>query len=347
MVRGPPSSAWPRTITLSSLGMLAISGLTGGGKSNSAAVCAAQAAQHGALLLVCDPHYYKADSLSALLLPFAGAVGKFAVLPHEINALVRTVGATYERRIQNPARATFRIVMCIDEFLEQFINDRLSDESMRTLITVANGGRGVGMHILAISQQWGLGSKVYQLRDSISHGLLHRTPPSAARFLLRSAPDTQSYVRGEAILFGEGEPARVRVHHLQIADQQQTAQICGNTPRQPYVPSAPPTLAPARAATTPTIPVAPPPPPTNQDRILALLASTATPLTHSEMATALGADVKVISTEVKTLFDAGKVARRACTPRRQGEHYEYFQSTNQSTNRHTPHPSGISLDLTA
>ncbi|KPV51415.1 hypothetical protein SE17_21305, partial [Kouleothrix aurantiaca] len=305
----------PQTIDLRALGMVAISGITGSGKSTSAALLAAQAALGGTLLYVCDPHHQKQDSLYRRVQPFAGAVGRFATQPHEINDLIAMLGTIYDRRMQGAGLPEPRILLLIDEFMELINREQLSDASVRTLTTLANGGRGVAMHIAAISQQWGLGSKVYQLRESISYRIIHRSSPVAVRFLLRMAspPDTLAFPRGVALVSGDGEPVRTTIYHLQAADAALAGQHAGRTPRKPYAPSVAPTPAPAQPSAPPTV----------QAQILAALAGASHPLTHSEIAAVIGADVATVQTEAKALFDARKVARKACKPQRNGEKFEY------------------------
>lgn len=305
----------PQTIDLSALGMVAISGITGSGKTTSAALLAAQAALGGTLLYVCDPHHQKQDSLYRRVQPFAGAVGRFATQPHEINAVIAMLGKMYDYRMQGNGMPEPRILLLIDEFMELINREQLSRESIRTLTTLANGGRGVAIHIAAISQHWGQGSEVYQLRESISYRIIHRSSPAAVRFLLRMAspPDTLAFPRGVALVSGDGEPARTTIYHLQPADADLVGQHAGRTPRKPYAPSTAPTPVP----TQPSAPL------TVQAQILAALAGASKPLTHSEIAAIIRENVATVQTEAKALYDARKVARKACKPQRNGEKFEY------------------------
>lgn len=110
----------------------------------------------------------------------------------------------------------------------------------------------------------------------------------------------------------------------------------GSPTAQPSAPAElfpdPPAPAAAPASERPTVQL---PPITVKDQIVMLLeARVGQWLTHSEIAAALGVDLKVIGTEAKELYDNGVIARRAT--KRNNERVEY--TTNQPTNRHTTPP---------
>lgn len=314
----------PATISLHHAGLVAIGGVPGTGKTSSAAWLAAQCAAAGGTLYVCDPHHGDPESLSAAIAPFAGAVGNWAVTPEEINQLILTVWRIYDRRCKEPIRAMHPILLLVDEFLDQVLGQRISTESVAALTMLAAGARKKQINGVVCSANWGLGSKVQLLRQSISHALIHRSAPESSRFLC-SGVDAAGLAPGEALLIGSGAPVRVVVPQISRADQLLAARLCGRPPKL-YTPwGAPPTLAP----TVPIGPIAaapppPPAPPTNQQRIIGLLGD-GTWRTNREIADALGVDTAVITTETKALYDVHQLKRRAC--KRGADRLEYGQPT--------------------
>lgn len=343
---GMDASNNAQTAALKHTGMIAISGVPGTGKTSAAAWLAAQTAAHGGMLFVADPHYGDAESLSARIEPFSGAVERFAATADQINALIVQVAKIYDQRCANPNQGGMPVLLLIDEFMELMLRKQLSDAAERALVVLSGGGRKKELFGCLISQNWSataLGQKATVLRQIVTGSLVHQSDAETAKFLLppRYATAAATLQPGEALWFGSGTPIQVRVPDLSPADAQRAAQPHPQRPhRMAGTPAATTPLSSATAPIAPTERVAPQSPreapetarlpdPTVKDQIVMLLDARAGQwLTHSEIAAALTIDVKVISTEAKDLYDSGVITRRAT--RRNNERVEY--ATNQPTN---------------
>ena len=317
------------TIPLEHTGFVAVGGDSGTGKSNTAAWLAAQVAAAGGYLFVADPHYGDPESLSAALLPFSGAVEKFATTPEETNALIARVWRIYDARSKDPRQASTPVVLLVDEFLEQVLRQQITADAWAALQILAAGGRKKRMHGVLLSASWGaqaLGQRSQPLRQMATHAIVHACAPEAARFLA-PGQTVPTLGLGQALYIPKlGAAVLVRVPRLSSADQV-TAAAGTTRPARPYTPwGVAPTVRASNAAT-----VRPPPPvvaPTNQQRIVQLLAD-ATWRTNREIAAALGVDVDVIGTETLEMWKRNQIARRPC--KRGRDKYEYGQPTTQPT----------------
>lgn len=334
---GLDAAGQPQQIDLEHTGMIALGGVSGSGKTNSAAWLAAQAAASGARLFVADPHYGDPDSLSARIMPFSGAVGRFAVTPAEINEVILQTWRIYDYRCTHPQADKNRIVLLIDELMELLVRQLISADALTALLILGGGARKKAIHGALISSNWSagaLGPRAQPLRQTITHSLVHRCSADTAKFLLPpggSATEAMTLQDGQTIVYGSGRPIACQVPKLMDADRALAARAVNRPPR-PYAAWGP--LLSAMPATQPVGPIATPPPPmpppTNQQRILALLADGVW-RTHAEMAAVLDVDVDVIQVEAKDLYDTHKLVRRPT--RRNGARVEYqIKPANQPTN---------------
>lgn len=337
-----------QTAALKHTGMVAVSGVPGTGKTSAAAWLAAQTAAHGGVLFVADPHYGDAESLSARIEPFSGAVERFATTPEQINALILQVAKIYDRRCNHPAEQTRPILLLIDEFMQLMLRKQITDEAERALATLAGGGRKKDMFGALISQNWSaaaMGQKVTILRQIVTGSLVHQSDEETAKFLLpRSyATAAATLAPGEALWFGSGTPIAVRVPYLSPADATLAARPhpprahrlagaqAGQAPAQPLQPTE-------RVITPPAPPTAALPPLTNQEQILLLLESQPH-LTSSVIAQRLGLDLQLTRVEISNLYRQRALARRDA-PRGSDDRYEY--SLSKSLNQLMPTRAALS-----
>lgn len=331
-----------QTAALKHTGMIAVSGVPGTGKTSAAAWLAAQTAAHGGVLYIADPHYGDAESLSARIEPFAGAVEQFATTADQINALILQVAKIYDQRCARPDQGGLPVLLLIDEFMELMLRKQLSDEAERALVVLSGGGRKKELFGCLISQNWSavaLGQKATVLRQIVTGSLVHQSDAETAKFLLppRYATAAATLQPGEALWFGSGTPIQVRVPYLSPTDarlaaqphpQQRSHHMAGmaTPPSSAALPIAPTERVAPQPPATPTPPRAAPETArlqlTVKDQIILLLdARIGQWLTHSEIAAAIGVGVDVVTTEAKNLYDNGLVSRRAC--RRGNERVEY------------------------
>ena len=335
---GMDAQQQPQQIVLKHTGLIGIGGVQGQGKTNTAAWLLAQAAAAGAVLFIADPHHGDADSLSAQIAPFSGAVQRIAVSAAEINALIVMVWRIYDRRCKDPAQGDRPVVFWIDEFLELMLRQQLSEEALTALGVLGGGGRKKQIFGGLNSTNWSataLGPRAQTIRQGMTHTIVHRCSQDTAKFLLPPgghAAQAMTLAPGQAIFFGGQAPALISVPELSDADRALAAQAVGLPPKT-YAPWASARIAPtASIGAQPSVlpPPPPPTPPTNQQRILTLLGQQRSSwLTHAEIAQQLGIGVEVVTTECKELYDQHQLQRKST--RRGGARYEY--QLNQSTSQ--------------
>jgi hypothetical protein len=200
---------------------------------------------------------------------------------------------------------------------------------------------GVGVHGIIIGHDWNArllgGDLGAALRRAITHRLVCRSDAQNAEFLLPSAAlsrQAASLAKGQALYWGNEAPALVSIPRLGTEDLVYAAQ--GVAPR-PYAPrlTAPPSLS---APAMPSAPVVPSPvpiwsprpvPPTERlpeltipEQIVDLLVARAEWLTSTEIAQALGVDVKIVRNTLTPLERRRAIVRRETT-RSIPEKYEY------------------------
>jgi hypothetical protein len=325
----------PQQIVLKHTGFIAISGVQGTGKTNTAALLAAQCAAHGGYLFVADPHHGDDESLSARIAPLSGAVERFAVTPDEIARLIAKVDRIYQARCRDPRQIDQPILLLIDEFMELMIRGQLDQAALASLLALSGSGRKKQIVTVLIAQNWSaaaLGHSGVAIRQNTTHALVHASSEQAARFLLpRSyAAQAQTLRPGQVLFFGVGEPQLTTVPELSDADRRYAARgrpLRPYTPRPPAAPVAPTT----RVAATPAPPTVPLTPPTIPEQITALLAARPW-LTSTEIATALGLKVESVRTKLAPLERTRAIVRREAQ-RAVPEKFEY--ALNGSINQPT------------
>lgn len=354
---GLSEAGQPQQIVLKHTGFIATSGVQGTGKTNLAALIAAQCAAHGGYLFVVDPHNGDDESLSTRLAPCSGAVERFAVTPAEIGGLISKVDKIYQARTRDPRQVDAPVLLIIDEFMDLMVRGQLDPASIQALLALSGTGRKKRIHVLLISQNWSqrlLGQYGVAMRQCVTHALVCRSSQETAQFLLPpgSASGAMTLRPGQALLFGPGgEPALTTAPLLLDTDLHIAAR--GRPPRPyrpwPALPIAP-TPAPVQSSAVPIpptipIPIAPPRPappterleePTVRQQILYLLAACPWQ-TSGEIACAIGADLHLIQTELYNLHQKQEVERRPVRRKIAGKfEYAVTQSTQSAQSVITP-----------
>lgn len=321
---GIDQAGQPQRLVLNETGAVALSGVQGVGKTNTAAVVAAQTAAHGGYIFLGDPHAGDPQSLAARCEAFSGAVEKLATEPDDINRLILLVDRIYQQRCTDARLVREPVLLVIDELMELLVRRQLSDDSLTALAALSSGGRKKKINLLLIAQNWNgalIGKElVGKVRQLLTHSVVQRSSEETAKFLLPPSYAKQVFTlpRGQAIVFGSGfdAPTHTFIPGLTEADRQLAAG--GRAPRSYRSFRSAPAQQPANTLSR-SVPVVVAQR-TNKDRIVAALHSSAW-LTSLELAQQLKVDTKVIQTELKELVDAGLVARRDATGKR--EKYEY------------------------
>lgn len=327
---GLDAQGQPQQAKLEHTGMIAVSGVPGSGKTSSAAWLAAQTAALGGVLLVADPHAGDPESLSSRIAGFASAIDRAATTPDEINALILRLAKIYDHRCAKPHEPRTPVLLLVDEFMQLMLRQQLSDAAERALVTLSGGGRKKAIYGVLISQNWSanaMGPRVTVLRQIVTGALVHKSDDDTARFLLPRtyATAAATLAPGAALWFGSSTPVQVAVPWLSEADCLLAA--------KPHSARAALRTQPT-SSIPPTTPVpAQPVPPTEQlqmtlqEQILNLLQFRAW-LTSTEIATALGADLKTVRTTLTPLERSRAITRRE-TKRSVADKYEYAAARAQ------------------
>ena len=328
-------------LRLKHTGFICIAGVQGTGKSNTAALLAAQVAALGGMIFVVDPDAGDDESLANRLAAMSGKIGAIAKTDAEIEAVLKNTAKLFAYRDRTPGRLHPPFLLLIDEFMRLAIEERLSDESQRTLLLLSGDGRKKRMIVAPISQVWKqrlAGPLGTAFRDASTHAIVHGSKPGAAELLLPGGyygKQAAQLAPGQALVFGGGgEPQKVVIPELTPAD---LAFAASGAPPRPYAPW--PAAAPPAAGTLPpTQPVAARPVPatapmvyTAQDAIVDYLLARPWS-TSSQIAAGTAIDVRIVRTELAALKGARRVVSRPATSPT-GDKLEW--STNQPVNRST------------
>lgn len=212
----------------------AIGGLTGSGKTWTAAFLIAQSMMHNGRALVIDPHAGDSESLSTRLEPLQGRmIAEPASSPRDMLATVKLVQSEYERRKQSNTDRVPWLLVC-DEF-SSLMRGELAEPLALLLEAIAQEGRKLHIYALALGQNWkttrtGGG----ELRDSFASAFIHRIRPAQAKMItgmaqddlprdLLELPPGTSYLLSNA-----GELRKVRCPMCTAADLQTVAGLLSN-----------------------------------------------------------------------------------------------------------------------
>lgn len=160
-----------------------IGGLSGSGKSWTAANLVAQSVLHGARVVVLDPHGADEESLTARISPLAAS---FVCDPaRDEGAMRKSVQLVLDeltRRVNGHQARTPWIVVA-DEF-SSLQRGTLADPLARLLEALAQEGRKLNLFGLICGQSWtATRTGGTELRDSLASCYLHRLRPAQARYI--------------------------------------------------------------------------------------------------------------------------------------------------------------------
>jgi hypothetical protein len=234
-----------------------IGGISGSGKSWTAAYLLSQSTLHGARIAILDPHAGDGESLSHRLSPLASRfLCAAAGDPRQMMDIVAMVGSELQRRQRNRDNRT-PWVLVADEF-SSLMRGELADPLARLFESIAQEGRKLGIFAMALGQVWQVSrSGGGELRDSLASCYLHRLRPNQARYLtgLTAAhlpQDLLDLPAGTAYLLStSGELRRITIPRCTDSDIVAVARLLGDgsedmitlPPRQPD--ACPPGAAPA------------------------------------------------------------------------------------------------------
>mgnify|MGYP000847587641 CR=1 FL=1 len=197
-VRSPGWDAWVH---------MAIAGLSRSGKSNTARLILAQAAQRGMRLVVLDPHAahpdgvgYGLEAWPSLVLPIAAT--SQAMQEHALEI---------ERWLSSGCVAQPTVVV-IDEWtrlLDGQLSAAARESVARMARAVATSGAKFGLHLMVIGQGWTVDAASH-VRDHLQIAYLHKLRPDQARLVTNAKPPAvESLPTGQAMVWLDGEWQRV------------------------------------------------------------------------------------------------------------------------------------------
>lgn len=161
-----------------------IGGVSGSGKSWTAAYLLSQSILHGARVAILDPHADDRESLSTRLESLSGRfLCEVASAPRQMLETVRLVEAEIHRRKTTPQRGGDAWIIVADE-MSALMRGELSSPLARLFETIAQEGRKLAVFAMILGQVWQTSrSGGGELRDSLASAYLHRLRPNQARYL--------------------------------------------------------------------------------------------------------------------------------------------------------------------
>lgn len=213
----------------------AVGGVSGSGKTWTAAFLAAQAALHGARLVVLDPHADNPESLASRLAPMSDCyVCEVADTPKTMLQSVDLVAGELERRRGGGRGEPWLFV--VDEF-SALQRGELAEPLAHLVEALGQEGRKMALYGMVCGQIW-TASRAggTELRDSLASAYIHRLRPAQARMLtgLTSADlpsDLINLPAGTAYLLStSGDLRAVGIPQASTRDIQRVAELASGKP---------------------------------------------------------------------------------------------------------------------
>lgn len=232
----------------------AVGGLSGSGKSWTAAFLASQAALFGSRLVILDPHASNPESVSARLAPMRSRfVCEVAESPQEMRAAVGLVLGEYRRRKAGGKGEPWLFIA--DEFSALQRGD-LAEPLAELGEMLGQEGRKLHLFGLFCGQVWSAArAGGTELRDSLASAYIHRLRPAQARMLTGltsdSLPDDLIELpAGVAYLLNtSGDLRRVTIPQMQPVDLERVAGCLQASPGATDIPPGTPGGSLAEACT--------------------------------------------------------------------------------------------------
>ena len=197
-VRSPGWDAWVH---------MAIAGLSRSGKSNTARLILAQAAQRGMRLVVLDPHAGHPDGVGYGLDACKALAAPVAVTSEAMQAQAIEI----ERWLSSGCVPQPTLVV-IDEWtrlLDGQLSAAARESVARMARAVATSGAKFGLHLMVIGQGWTVDAASH-VRDHLQIAYLHKLRPDQARLVTNARPPAvESLPTGQAMVWLDGEWQRV------------------------------------------------------------------------------------------------------------------------------------------
>lgn len=207
----------PIYIELEDTGFIALAGMPRVGKSSTAALLAGQIALiPDSVLIVCDKHGKKPDSLLARLAPIAHRFARTAIDADQIIAAIDYWHEIGSNRLLDDDADRRRYPPCfliIDEFTALILLGMLPASTIQKLVSAAVEFPKVQAHGLIIGHQWTgrlLGNALgAPLRRVTTQRIIHRIDPQDAEFLIPPAyaKQCQTLPDGRVIFMGADQPS--------------------------------------------------------------------------------------------------------------------------------------------
>jgi hypothetical protein len=240
------------TATWSELYSTAIGGLSGSGKSWTAASLVAQSLLNGATVALVDPDANDPNSLSARIAPLAS---RFLCDPAEEEPQIASLCALLTDELEARSKGTRErrpLVVAIDEY-----NDLVRHVPALAALVDLIGRRGRRQHMFALclSHQWqGKRTGGSDVRDVFASAFIHRLRPAQARMLTgltahELPDDVLQLPEGHAYLLdNRGRLERITVPHTTPNDIAHVAGLLETT--SDARPAAPPADVPVTTSRT-------------------------------------------------------------------------------------------------
>lgn len=161
-----------------------IGGISGSGKSWTAAYLIGQSVLHGANIAILDPHAGDRESLSTRLSPLASRfLCEPADSPKTMVDVVKMMFSEYERRKQRPKEPRIPWIIACDEF-SSLMRGELAEALSLLFEAIAEEGRKFEIYGMALGQVW-TASRAggTEVRDNLASQYVHRLRPAQARHL--------------------------------------------------------------------------------------------------------------------------------------------------------------------
>jgi hypothetical protein len=161
-----------------------IGGISGSGKSWTAAYLIGQSVLHDAQVAILDPHAGDRESLSTRLSPLSSRfLCEPADSPKAMVDVVKMMFSEYERRKQRPKEPRTPWIIACDEF-SSLMRGELAEALSLLFEAIAEEGRKFEIYGMALGQVWTVSrSGGSEVRDNLASQYVHRLRPRQAGML--------------------------------------------------------------------------------------------------------------------------------------------------------------------
>lgn len=224
----------PHYIELDETGLIAIAGQPRVGKSSTAALLLAQLAMiPDSIVILCDKHGRKDQSLVKRIQPIAHRLARVAI---EIDDIIKAIDYWHEigsnRLMTDTDRQYPPCFLAIDEFTAMILLEMLPPATLHKIVSGAIEFPKVQTHGALIGHQWTgrlLGAMGAPTRRVTTQRIVHRIDPQDAEFLIPPAVAKQalSLSNGNALFMGASQPdvVEIRVPYLGPDDLEYLARV--------------------------------------------------------------------------------------------------------------------------